>query len=191
MNDNDKRFFYSLLMLIVFIIFGSFLILSPEATISMISKTLASLIFLLSISGFIRYLAREDKTKRIDYNLIYGLITLCFSVVLFLKDNAIGVLIAPVLGVFILTNTSLKITVFNELRKDKNPFYKIILMIMLIEYLTSFAIIFNIFGEVLSINQLVGIFVIFYFVLDFVLVYLIRIIYQNNTEIKLIEGKVE
>ncbi len=186
-NDNSKMFYISLIMMIVFVFFGSFLILSPESTISLISKTLAALIFLISLSGFIRYFMRLDKSQKFDYNLAYAIITLIFAVILFLKDDAIGILIPPVLGIFMLSNTSLKINEMARLKKEKNNLYKVVAIMMLIEYLSSFMVIFNVFGQVLTINQIVGIFVIFYFVLDFVLVYLLKVIYEGNRSLKVIE----
>ncbi len=190
-TDSSKTFYISALLMIAFLFFGSFLIMSPQATISFISKSLAALIFLISMSGFVRYLFRSDRNVKMDYNLIYAIITLIFAAILFLKDDAIKILIPPVLGIFMLINTSIKINDAKVLRQDGNKLYKVVLLIMIIEYLSSFAVIFNIFGEVLTINQIVGIFVIFYFVIDFILVYLLKVIKEGSRLPKVIEEVVK
>lgn len=188
MNTESSRSFYvSLIMMILFIIFGSFLILSPQATISFVSRSLAALMFLISLSGFIRYFMYRDKSKRIDYNLFYAIVMLMFAALLFFKDNAIEVLVAPVLGVFMLSNTSLRINAVSLLRRNKNNLYKLVLFIMLIEYISSLAVIFNVFGKVLTITQLVGFFVIFYFVIDFILVYLLKLITDKEIKLNLVK----
>lgn len=189
MKDYNKNIYVSFILMLIFIFYGSFLILEPNSAISLVSKLLAAMIFILSINAFIRYFIREDKLKRLNYNLIYGILTAIVAAFLFFKDSAIGVIIPPAFGIFMLINTSLRAVSLSNLIKERNPLWKVVFMIMFVEYLLAFAVVFNVFGEVLKLTQIVGISGIFYTVLDFILVYLLSIISTKN-EAVLIEGKV-
>lgn len=189
MKDYSKNLYLSFILLLIFLFYGSFLILNPNSAISLVSMILSALIFIFSVNLFIRYFLREDKTKKMNLHLIFGILTAVVAAFLFFKKTAIEGLIPPSFGAFILINTSLKVQSLLELKKSKNTFTKLVALIILVEYLLSFAIIFNVFSKVLILTQIVGLTGIFYFLLDFILTYLLSLLYQTTGNFKLIEGE--
>lgn len=178
-EEVTKTFYTSLILGITMIIFGIFILFKPESTIIGISHTLSVIIGLIGLSGFLRYFKRENKKSRIDYNLIYGIVSIVVSLILWFKDTAISSLIPFVLGIFMIVNTSLKVGYVKDLKSINNEMYKPVLLMLTFLYLFSIVLLLNLLKNALLLVQAIGMMAIIYSIVDINLGYLLVTIYKK------------
>lgn len=175
-DEAEKSFWVSVVSGFLFTIFGIYLLYKPNSTIAMLSKGLALVTLCIAIFGVFRYLTRKDKKKKIDINIIYGIIAFIIAIIVYLKPFAISGFIPLALGGYMLANAILKLGYLNQVRKNEKKDFGTCIFTFIIMIILSVILIFNPLKEVLNTNQIIGIISIFYSVLDIILCYL----FKNN-----------
>ena len=171
-DEAEKSFWISIISLVLFSVFGIYLMLKPDTTIAMISKVLALITLAISIFGIVRYFIRKDKTKKIDINIIYGLIALIIALILYFNPYLIKGIIPIALGGFMLINIVLKIGYIKQVRKNEKSDFGVCIFTFIMMLILSALVILN----PLNSNQILGMTIMFYQVLDVILCYL----FKNN-----------
>lgn len=171
-DEAEKSFWISIVSLVLFSVFGTYLMLKPDATIAIISKVLAIITLSISIFGIVRYFLRKDKTKKIDINIIYGIVALIIAGVLYFNPYLIKGLIPIALGGFMLVSAFLRIGYLKQVRKNEKNDFGVCIFTFIMMLILSMLVILN----PLNSNQVLGMTIIFYSVLDVILCYL----FKNN-----------
>ncbi len=165
-KDFNKIFTTSILTSVVFAFLGIFLLAKPDTTIRIISYTLGILIILLGAVSFGKYFS--DKKRSLDFNLIYGVLSMIMGLVIILNPNALATIIPFVLGFWMVINGIIKIQYSLDLKKYDNNAWTPTLVIALLILIWGLILVFNPFGGAIAITQLIGIFIIVYSILDIV-----------------------
>ncbi len=173
-KDFNKMFTTSILTSIIFIAFGIFLLLRPDTTIRIISYTIGIILILLGAFSLGKYYSDNKEKKSIDFNLIYGILSIIVGLVMILNPTALATLIPFVLGFWIVINGVIKIQYALELKKNKNDAWVATIVIALLILIWGLILVFNPFSGAIAITQLIGIFIIIYSILDIVESTLIR-----------------
>lgn len=175
-EEAEKSFWISIVSGTLFSVFGVYLLYKPDATISILARGIAIVTLCVAIFGIFKYLTREDKTKKVDGNVIYAAVALIISLILFFKPLAISGFIPLALGGYTLANSILKIGYLKQLAKNEVKDFGTCIFTFVIMLLLSVVLIFNPLKGVLNINQTIGMILVFYSVLDIILCYL----FKNN-----------
>ncbi len=165
-KDFNRIFTTSILTSIIFIAFGVFLLSRPDTTLKIISYTLGIVIILLGSISFGKFFS--SKREHMDFNLIYGILSIIMGLIIILNPTALATLIPFVLGFWILINSIIKIQYSLDLKKYDNRAWIPTFTIGLLTLVWGLILIFNPFAGAMAITQMIGIFIIVYSILDIV-----------------------
>ncbi len=177
-DEAEKTFWTTLISSLLFIVFGVVLLFQPHTTITIISRCITAITLFVAIFGLYKYFTRKDKTKKIDINILYSLVALIISVLVFIYPTAIAGLIPIVMGSFMDINALFKIGYLKQLRKNENKDFGVCLLIFIVMMSLGIILILNPLKNVLEMSQSLGVLITFYSVLDIIICYL----FKNNIE---------
>ena len=177
-DEAEKTFWVSIVSSILFVVFGIYLLFKPTLTITIISRVISIITACIGIFGLYRYFVRKDKTKKIDINIIYSIISFLIAILIFIFPTAISGLIPIALGAYMVINAMLKLGYLKQIKKNDKSDFGVCLFIFIIMILLSLILIINPLKQVLNINQTMGMLIVFYSVLDTINSYL----FKNNID---------
>lgn len=177
-DEAEKTFWVSIVSSILFVVFGIYLLFKPTLTITIISRIISIITACIGIFGLYRYFVRKDKTKKVDINIIYSIISFLIAILIFIFPTAISGLIPIALGAYMVINAILKLGYLKQIKKNDKPDFGVCLFIFIIMILLSLILIINPLKQVLNINQTMGMLIVFYSVLDTINSYL----FKNNID---------
>lgn len=175
-DEAEKTFWVTIITSILFIIFGIYLLYRPNTTILIISRCLNIITLLVSLFGLYKYLTRKDKTKKIDINIIYSIIALIVTVLLFLNPYVISGFVPLAIGIIMIVSLLLKLGFLKQVKKNEVKDFGPCLLIFILMIILSVLVVFNPMKSVLNINQSMGMIIVFYSILDVIMCYL----FKNN-----------
>lgn len=177
-DEAEKTFWVSIVSSVLFIVFGVYLLFKPTLTITIISRIISIITACIGIFGLYRYIVRKDKTKKIDINIVYSVISFLIAILIFIFPTAISSLIPIALGAYMIVNTLLKLGYLKQIKQNDKQDFGVCLFIFIVMLLSSIILIVNPLKEVLNINQTMGMLIVFYSVLDTIISYL----FKNNID---------
>ena len=173
-----KSFWTTLVSSILFIIFGVFLLLKPDLTLTMISRCISLITTFIGIFGLYKYLTREKKEKKLDVNILYSIVAFVIAIIVFIYPTAISGLIPIVMGIFMIINAFFKIGYLKHLNLSNNKDFGVCVLIFILMILLGIILVFNPLKGALEMFQSLGMLLSFYAVLDIIICYL----FKNNIE---------
>lgn len=176
-----KMFRMSIVSSLCFIIIGAFLFLKPETTITTISYIIGSIIMVTGIIFLIKYFSNKEEFAPFSGDLIYGVMSTIFGLILILNPTALAKIVPFVLGVWIVISSVTKIQYALQLKYYKNDAWKFTLIIAAITFLWGVLLLFNPFEGAMIITQIIGMFILVYAILDLIEVTILR---KNIKDIK-------
>lgn len=177
-DEAEKTFWVSIVSSILFVIFGIYLLFKPDLIETIISRMISIITACIGIFGLYRYFVRKDKTKKIDINIIYSIISFIIAILIFIFPTAISGLIPIALGAYMSINALIKLGYLKHLKKNEKLDFGVCLFIFIIMLISSIILIINPLRTVLVINQTMGMLIVFYSVLDTIISYL----FKNNID---------
>lgn len=177
-DEAEKTFWVSIVSSVLFVVFGIYLLFKPTLTITIISRIISIITACIGIFGLYRYIVRKDKTKKIDINIVYSVISFLIAILIFIFPTAISSLIPIALGAYMIINALLKLGYLKQVKQNEKPDFGVCLLIFIVMLLSSIILIVNPLKEVLNINQTMGMLIVFYSVLDTIISYL----FKNNID---------
>lgn len=175
-DEAEKTFWMTIVSSVLFTVFGTYLLYKPNLTITMLSRGLTIITVLIGILGLYRYITRKEKSKKINIDIIYGVIALIIALIVHFNPYAISGFIPIALGGFMLASSILKIGYLKQVGKNEKKDFGVCIFIFIIMLILSAVLIFNPLKTVLNTNQAIGIIIIFYSILDIIICYL----FKNN-----------
>ena len=178
-----KKFFKSCLFIsTILIILGFLLVFKSDTTIMMISYIIGGVLVASGILALIRYIrAGESPLERNELDIVYGIVTVIFGIIIIQSYQAVASVIPAVLGVAIIINSAGKLNYAFQLKDDENRMWKTTMVVAIISVIFGVILLFNPFEAALSIMKIIGIVIIIYALLDLISTIAIR---RNVTKIQ-------
>ena len=183
MESLMKKFFKSSLFIsTILIILGFLLVFKSDTTIMMISYIIGGILVAIGILALIRYIrAGESPLERNELDIVYGIVTVIFGIIIIKSYQAVASIIPAVLGVAIIINSAGKLNYAFQLKDDENRMWKTTMVVAIISVIFGVILLFNPFEAALSIMKIIGIVIIIYALLDLISTIAIR---RNVTKIQ-------
>lgn len=155
----------SIIFDILILIFGVFFIVKPYSGLRTCEIIFGIFLLLSGIVSIFDY-STKKAVNIFNFNLFYGILSLLFGLLIIINPLALANVITLVFGLWITLSGIVKLNYAINLRKMKEESWSVIFGIGLLTSIVGLLLIFNPFIE-LYITQVVGIFTIFYAMLDF------------------------
>lgn len=169
-----KIFHFSILTSILFIFLGICLFIYPDTVISMISYVLGGIILISGVVFLIRYFTNPNKVNMFGFDLIYGVFSIVFGIIMVANPTALATVIPFVLGIWVVINSIVKMRYSFLLKSYQHTVWVSTFVISLVTLLWGLILLFNPFEGAMVITQVIGLFIIVYAVLDIVEVILLK-----------------
>ena len=154
---------------IFLIILGILLVFQSEMTIMAISYVIGGILVAIGALALIRYIKKAaDKESTSELDIIYGIVTIIFVVIIIQNYQALASIIPIVLGVTIIVSSVGKLNYAFQLKADDNQLWKTTMIISIISTICGVVLLFNPFSAAIGIMKIIGIFIIVYAILDLV-----------------------
>ena len=159
----------------ILIVLGVLLILQSETTIMMISSIIGGVLVAIGALALIRYVKNgESPALRNELDIVYGIVTIIFGIIIVQNYQAIASIIPAVIGIAIIISSAGKLNYAFQLREDESRMWKTTMVISIISTICGVILLFNPFKAALGIMKIIGVFIILYAVLDLVSTVAIR-----------------
>lgn len=170
MEEFMKGFLKSSIATSIFlIILGILLVFQSEMTIMAISYVIGGILVAIGALALIRYIKKAaDKESTSELDIIYGIVTIIFGVIIIQNYQALASIIPIVLGVTIIVSSVGKLNYAFQLKADDNQLWKTTMIISIISTICGVVLLFNPFSAAIGIMKIIGIFIIVYAILDLV-----------------------
>lgn len=169
-----KLFRMSVCSSILFIVVGLFLILKPDTTITMISYTLGAIIMVTGVIFLIKYFSNRNQLGIFSGDLVYGVMSTIFGLILILNPTALAKIIPFILGIWIIISSVTKIQYSLQLKSYDNKAWVSTMIIAAVTFIWGLLLLFDPFEGAMVITQIIGIFILVYAVLDLVEISIIK-----------------
>ena len=159
----------------ILIVLGVLLILQSETTIMMISYIIGGVLVAIGALALIRYVKNgESPALRNELDIVYGIVTIIFGIIIVQNYQAIASIIPAVIGIAIIISSAGKLNYAFQLREDESRMWKTTMVISIISTICGVILLFNPFKAALGIMKIIGVFIILYAVLDLISTIAIR-----------------
>ena len=156
-------------------VLGILLIFQSETTIMMISYIIGGVLVAIGALALIRYVKSGEKPiLRNELDIVYGIITVIFGIIIIQNYQAIASIIPAVIGIAIIISSAGKLNYAFQLREDESSMWKTTMAISIISTICGVVLLFNPFKAALGIMKIIGVFIIIYAVLDLISTIAIR-----------------
>lgn len=167
MEKITKIFFKSsIIMSLVLLILGLLLIFQSEATIVTISYIIGAILIALGALAIIKFIKKVKGVEEINFDIVYGIVTIIFGILIIKNPHAIASVIPIVIGIGIIINSATKLQYSFELKSHKSTLWKSTMIISIISTICGIILLFNPFKGAVIITRVIGIFIVIYSVLD-------------------------
>lgn len=151
----------------ILIILGFLLIFQSETTIMMISYIIGGVLIAIGALALIRYVRNgESPLLRNELDIVYGIVTVIFGIIIIKNYQAIASIIPAVIGIAIIISSAGKLNYAFQLKSEEKSLWKTTMVISIISTIFGVVLLFNPFQAALGIMKIIGIFIIIYAVLD-------------------------
>jgi len=154
----------SLITSIVFAILGIILIVSPNATVTVISTILGTMFVIIGVYKIINYYRGKGKYNFYDYDMAYGIVAIILGVITIFYHNQIGTIFRILIGLWIIYSSVIRINLSLKLKYANSKMWIYSLIIAIIMLLCGIYITFNSGAIIVTI----GVGILTYSILDIV-----------------------
>lgn len=159
----------SIITSIILMVLGFLLIYKSENTIMAISYIIGGILIAIGVLALIRYVKEGDSPGlRNELDIVYGIVTVIFGIIIIKNYHAIASIIPAVIGVAIIISSAGKLNYAFQLKDDENRLWKTTMVISIISTLCGVILLFNPFQAVIGIMKIIGIFIVVYAILDII-----------------------
>ena len=152
----------SLLSSFIFIIFGIFLFCKPDLANKTIGIFLGIIILLMSISSLIKYIFNKKTYKIFRWEFVFALLAFLLGIFIIFNPLSVTAFLTIGLGIWFLISGLLKLQNALVLRKFKENYFLLAIVISLVNILFGIILIFDPFKSTLKITEIIGLFIVAY-----------------------------
>lgn len=179
----------TILSSILLLILGSLLIFKSAETLMVISYIIGGVLAMLGTIAIIRYIKNNKTVIDNELDIIYGLVTIAFGLIIISNPKYIGSILPFVLGLIIFIASVIKVQYARLLMNMNNKVWKATMLIAMISGICGFFLIINPFMAATLVTKAIGIYVVIYSILDIISTLSISKYAKDVEEIK--EAKIE
>lgn len=162
LNLFKKELNISLIASIIYIVIGIVVIARPEATLSIVSKTIALLLILYGI--VLTVISIRDIKE--ENTLIFGVLAIVMGIALLIYPNSLSILISLGLGIWFISSSVTRMK-FSVLVRDITEMnWLIILISSIITLIIGISFVFMPLASAVALTKVSGIMMIVYSVID-------------------------
>lgn len=159
----------------ILIILGVLLVFQSETTVMTISYVIGGILIAAGTLALIRYVRNAKGPEyRNELDIIYGIVTIIFGIIIIKNYQAIASIIPIVIGIGIIISSAGKLNYAFQLKSNKNELWKTTMIISIISTIFGVILLFNPFKAVMGVMKIIGISIIIYAVLDLISTVAIR-----------------
>ena len=165
----------SIITSIILMMLGILLIFQSETTIMMISYIIGGVLVAVGALALIRYVkSGESPAIRNELDIIYGIVTIVFGVIIIRNYQIIASIIPIVIGIAIIVSSAGKLNYAFQLKASENSLWKTTMVVSVISTICGLILLFNPFKAALGIMKRIGGFIIVYSILDIISTFAIK-----------------
>ena len=165
----------SIITSIILMMLGILLIFQSETTIMMISYIIGGVLVAVGALALIRYVkSGESPAIRNELDIIYGIVTIVFGVIIIRNYQIIASIIPIVIGIAIIVSSAGKLNYAFQLKASENSLWKTTMVVSVISTICGLILLFNPFKAALGIMKIIGGFIIVYSILDIISTFSIK-----------------
>lgn len=150
---------------------GLILLLIPASFNKFIGLIVGFSLLLIGIIQIIKYVKNKDSFSNID--LISGILYSALGIIIILNPHAVMELVTVCLGIYLIINGLIKVKLAITLKQLTNRWIGTLVM-AIVTIILGFLLIFNPFGSVVAITQLMGAFLVIVTLFDLIDSYIIQ-----------------
>lgn len=152
----------------ILIVLGLLLTIRSDDTIVAISYLIGGSIIIIGVLALIKFVKNLGKSFDNSFEIIYGIITIVFGILILSNPKMVATIIPFVIGGWIVIKSSFKIAYAIELKNRGSLYWKSALITSIINALVGILIVFNPFKTSVIVFKIIGIAILVYAVLDIV-----------------------
>ena len=141
-NILKKAGYTSIVTSIVLAIIGAVMFLYSEATIKVIGYGLGAFLIVTGVVKIIDYIIQKGSYDLFNYNLVYGIISIIFGLVIVTNTEALGGIIGLILGIWIIYSSLMRFGLALKLKAFESKSWIVTLMIAILMMMCGIYIIF-------------------------------------------------
>lgn len=152
----------------ILIVLGLLLTIRSDDTIVAISYITGGAVIVLGVLALIKFIRNMGKSFDNSFELIYGIITVVFGILIISNPKMVATVIPFIIGGWILIKSSFKIAYSIELKNKGSLNWKKTLITSIISALVGVFMIFNPFKASAIVVKIIGIALLVYAILDII-----------------------
>lgn len=164
----------SLATSIILLIIGLLLFFKSTEAIIGLSYIIGIILIVLGLVAIIMFFKESSEDLKNDLNIVYGIVSLVFGILMIVNPEALANFIPFVVGIIILINSAIKITYAVEAKNDNDDIWKSSLIMSIISLICGIIILFNPFATSKIVFKIIGAFIILYSILDIVYMFEVK-----------------
>jgi uncharacterized membrane protein HdeD (DUF308 family) len=147
---------YSILISILMLVFALLLMIKPIKSLEIVIISFSIILMISGISSFIHYLTLESEIKVFSLDLIFGILTIISSILIFVyRIDLIGS-IPTILGIWIIISNLIHLQLSLNLSGLKNSGWLTLLFTSIINIILGIILIVKPFGSLITLTFLAG-----------------------------------
>ena len=158
----------TILSSILLLILGSLLIFKSAETLIVISYIIGGVLAMLGTMAIIKYIKKNKIETDNELDIIYGLVTIAFGMIIIFNPKYIGSILPFVLGLIIFIASVIKVQYARLLMDVNNKVWKATMLVAIISGICGFFLIINPFIAATLVTKAIGIYVVIYSILDII-----------------------
>lgn len=158
----------TILSSILLLILGSLLIFKSAETLIVISYIIGGVLAMLGTMAIIKYIKKNKTETDNELDIIYGLVTIAFGLIIISNPKYIGSILPFVLGLIIFIASVIKVQYARLLMNMNNKVWKATMLVAMISGICGFFLIINPFMAATLVTKAIGIYVVIYSILDII-----------------------
>ena len=164
----------SMVTSLLYVILGILLLLFPKIANEVIGYSLGGLLLVSGFLAIAKYFTNHDEVSFLRVELVFGVLSVLFGVLIFLDPLFISSMVVIVLGLWLVVNGTIKIQYALELKNYKQEYWTLALFVGLVIIFSGALVIFNPFESIMTLTMMVAVFIIAYGVLDIMELFLLK-----------------
>lgn len=164
----------SIVSSLLFFALGVFLFIKPELANEMVGYILGTLIMIAGVNSLVKFFVNQSALRFFDFELVLGILSILLGAMIIFNPLALTGILTIGLGLWMIVQSTIKVQYALELKRYGEDSWLLTLVIAILTLILGLIVIFNPFNGQMLLTKVIGIFIIFYSILDIVECLLLR-----------------
>lgn len=164
----------SIVSSLLFLLLGVFLFVKPGLANEVVGYVLGTLIMIAGVNSLVKFFVNQSALRFFDFELVLGILSILLGAMIVFNPLALTSILTVGLGLWMIVSSTIKVQYALELKRYKEESWLLTLIIAILTMVLGLVVIFNPFSGQMLLTKVLGMFVIFYAILDIVECLLLR-----------------